>query len=63
MSFGASCPLSSAGAGAGESVSGLIAEMTVAIEIVSANWGRVLVDGEVEVEILLRILRGLEALP
>ena len=33
------------------------------IEIVSANGRRVLVDGEVEVEILLRILRGLEALP
>jgi transposase len=32
------------------------------IEIVSANGRRVLVDGEVEVEALLRILRGLETL-
>src|SRR3978361_420690 len=33
------------------------------IEIVSANGRRVLVDGDVEVEALLRILRGLETLP
>ena len=33
------------------------------IEIVSAKGRRVLVDGEVDVENLLRILRGLEALP
>ena len=33
------------------------------IEIVSANGRRVLVDGDVEVEALLRILRGLERLP
>jgi transposase len=33
------------------------------IEIVSTNGRRVLVDGEVDVENLLRILRGLEALP
>jgi transposase len=33
------------------------------IEIVSANGRRVLVDGDVEVGTLLRILRGLEALP
>ena len=33
------------------------------IEIVSANGRRVLVDGNVEVEALLRILRGLERLP
>jgi transposase len=33
------------------------------IEIVSANGRRVLVDGDVEVGALLRILRGLEALP
>ena len=33
------------------------------IEIVSANGRRVLVDGDVEVEVLLRILRGLETLP
>jgi transposase len=30
---------------------------------VSANGRRVLVDGDVEVEALLRILRGLETLP
>ncbi|HZL25655.1 MAG TPA: transposase [Acidobacteriaceae bacterium] len=33
------------------------------IEIVSTNGRRVLVDGNVEVEALLRILRGLERLP
>jgi len=33
------------------------------IEIVSANGRRVLVDSDVEVEALLRILRGLETLP
>ena len=33
------------------------------IEIVGANGRRVLVDGDVEVEALLRILRGLETLP
>jgi transposase len=33
------------------------------IEIVSANGRRVLVDNDVEVEALLRILRGLETLP
>ena len=33
------------------------------IEIVSANGRRVLVDSDVEVEVLLRILRGLETLP
>jgi transposase len=33
------------------------------IEIVSANGRRVLVDNAVEVEALLRILRGLESLP
>ena len=33
------------------------------IEIVSANGRRVLVDGDVEVRVLLRILRGLETLP
>jgi transposase len=33
------------------------------IEIVSANGRRVLVDGGVEVEALLQILRGLETLP
>ena len=33
------------------------------IEIVSANGRRVLVDDDVEVEALLRILRGLETLP
>ena len=33
------------------------------IEIVSSNGRRVLVDGDVEVEALLRILRGLETLP
>jgi transposase len=33
------------------------------IEIVSANGRRILVDGDVEVEALLRILRGLETLP
>jgi transposase len=33
------------------------------IEIVSANGRRVRVDGDVEVEALLRILRGLETLP
>ncbi|MEI9916085.1 MAG: transposase [Methylovirgula sp.] len=33
------------------------------IEIVSANGRRVRVDGDVEVEVLLRILRALETLP
>jgi transposase len=33
------------------------------IEIMSANGRRILVDGDVEVEALLRILRGLETLP
>ncbi|HWF47988.1 MAG TPA: hypothetical protein VG168_13350 [Bryobacteraceae bacterium] len=33
------------------------------IEIVSANGRRILVDGDVEVDALLRILRGLETLP
>jgi transposase len=33
------------------------------IEIVSTNGRRVLVDGNVEMEALLRILRGLERLP
>jgi transposase len=33
------------------------------IEIVSANGRRILVDNDVEVEALLRILRGLETLP
>src|SRR3979411_878010 len=33
------------------------------IEIVSANGRRVIVEGDVEVEALLRILRGLETLP
>lgn len=33
------------------------------IEIVSANGRRILVNGNVEVEGLLRILRGLETLP
>ena len=33
------------------------------IEIVSANGRRVLVEGDVEVEALLRTLRGLERLP
>jgi transposase len=33
------------------------------IEIVSTNGRRVVVDGEVEVDALLRILRGLETLP
>jgi transposase len=33
------------------------------IEIVSTNGRRVVVDGDVEVEVLLRILRGLESLP
>ena len=33
------------------------------IEIVSTNGRRVLVDGNVEVEALLRVLRGLERLP
>jgi transposase len=33
------------------------------IEIVSTNGRRVLVDGDVEVEALLRVLRGLERLP
>ena len=33
------------------------------IEIVSANGRRVLVDRDVEVEALLRIMRGLETLP
>ena len=33
------------------------------IEIVSANGRRVLVDSAVDVEALLRIMRGLEALP
>ena len=33
------------------------------IEIVSANGRRVRVDNDVEVEALLRILRGLETLP
>jgi transposase len=33
------------------------------IEIVSANGRRVLVDNDVEVEALLRIVRGLETLP
>jgi transposase len=33
------------------------------IEIVSQNGRRVLVDGGVQVEALLRILRGLETLP
>jgi transposase len=33
------------------------------IEIVSQNGRRVLVDGDVEVDALLRILRGLERLP
>jgi transposase len=33
------------------------------IEIVSTNGRRVMVDRDVEVEVLLRILRGLETLP
>jgi transposase len=33
------------------------------IEIVSANGRRVVVDNDVEMEALLRILRGLETLP
>jgi transposase len=33
------------------------------IEIVSANGRRVIVDCDVEVETLLRIMRGLETLP
>lgn len=33
------------------------------IEIVSRNGRRVMVDRDVEVEVLLRILRGLETLP
>jgi transposase len=33
------------------------------IEIVSTNGWRVMVDRDVEVEVLLRILRGLETLP
>ena len=33
------------------------------IEIVSANGRRILVEGDVEVDALLRILRGLETLP
>ncbi len=37
-SFGAPCAFSSSAASAGESVSELIAEITVEIAIVSANW-------------------------
>jgi transposase len=33
------------------------------IEIVSTNGRRLMVDRDVEVEVLLRILRGLETLP
>ena len=33
------------------------------IEIVSANGRRVIVDCDIDVETLLRIMRGLEALP
>ena len=33
------------------------------IEIVSANGRRIIVDCDVEVESLLRIMRGLETLP
>jgi transposase len=33
------------------------------IEIVNTNGRRVMVDRDVEVEVLLRILRGLETLP
>jgi hypothetical protein len=38
ISFGASWDLSSMAASAGDSVNELIAEMTVEIAIVSANW-------------------------
>ena len=38
QSFGASWPLSSSAASAGDKVSELIAEITVEIAMVSANW-------------------------
>jgi transposase len=33
------------------------------IEIVSANGRRIIVDGDVDVDVVLRVVRGLEALP
>jgi transposase len=47
----------------GDTASKVSAAGYARIEIVSANGRRVIVDCDVEVEALLRILRGLETLP